>query len=130
MGNKYVAGYQHQPVYMGSTGSVGWMGYWSTGSFITGLGFAPAGQFAGVLEQSQVAGSTAVICTEGVYEFTKGNGSDIKIEAGQPLYGSGASAVATAQVSTGSVIGVAWEQSSSDNANVAVQFKGNLSKAH
>ena len=107
---------------MGSAGTGGDLVYRSTGSAIPGLN---AGMFYGVMDTNTVAGSFGLVETRGVFEITKGNGTAIKIEQGQQLYGSGATSVATAQVSTGSVIGVAWEQSSSDKSKVAVVITGN-----
>ena len=120
--NKYVADYKRMTVFMASSGTGGDLIYNTTGS---GLPGGNAGMFFGVLDTTTVAGSKGVVETRGVFEFTKGNGTSVKIEQGQQLYGSGASAVATAQVSTGSVIGVAWEQSSSDKSTVAVTITGN-----
>ena len=120
--NKYVIDYTRMPVFMGSAGTGGSLVYNNAGSAIPGLN---AGMFDGVLDTNTVAGSKGVVETRGVFEITKGNGTAIKIEQGQALYGSGATSVATAQVSTGSVIGVAWEQSSSDKSKVAVVITGN-----
>lgn len=119
MGNKYVADYKRMRVFMASAGTAGDILYNTTGSALPG---ANAGQFWGVLDETQVAGSYAVCDTEGVFEMSKGDGTAVKIEQGQSLWGSGASAVATAVVSTGSIIGVAWAQSSSDTSTVAVKI--------
>jgi len=125
--NKYVADYKRQPIYMKDAGTGGDIVYWNAGSGDPGEN---AGAFAGILDTTTVAGSYGAVECRGVFELTKGNGTAVKIEAGQNLYGSGATAVATAQVSTGSVIGLAWEQSSSDKSKVAVTITGNLSILH
>lgn len=119
---KYVADYKRMSVFMASAGTGGDLMYKTTGSAVAGLN---AGMFFGILDTTTVAGSYGMVDTRGVFNITKGDGSSQKIEQGDVLYGSGATSVATAQVSTGSVIGVAWEQSSSDNANVAVVITGN-----
>jgi len=120
--NKFVADYKRMVVFMASAGTGGDIMYDTTGSALRG---ANAGMFFGILDTDTVAGSKGVVETRGVFELTKGDGSAQKIEQGQQLYGSGATAVATAQVSTGSAIGVAWEQSSSDKSKVAVVITGN-----
>ncbi len=120
--------YKRMKVYMGSTGSSGWVGYHSSGSLACGNAHAPATQFAGIIETPNVYGSYGVVMTEGVAKMVKGNGSDIAIVTGQKLYGSAGNAVATAQVSTGSAIGVAWEAASTDTGSVYVYFKGNVPK--
>ncbi len=125
MGNKYVAGHTMMPVYMGSSGTVGDMVYITTGSGVPTL---VTGQFAGVLENTASASTYGQVCTEGVYSFTKADGSDVKIEAGASLWGTNKQ-VGTVQCSTGSVIGLAWEQSSSDSTTVAVLIRGMVSKA-
>lgn len=130
MGLVGAADYHRQPGLMGSTGSSGWICYWSTGSLITGKGFAPAGLCAGVLDKPNVAGSYGVVVTDAVVEMVKGNGTQPKIEAGQILYGSAANAIATAQVNTGSAIGVAWEQSSTDKSTVLVHIMANNPGVH
>ena len=119
--NKYVADYKRISVFMASAGTGGDLVYDTTGS---GLPGGNTNTFIGVLDTTTVAGSYGVCETRGVFQLTKGNGTGVKIEQSQILYGSGASAVATAQVSTGSVIGLAWEQSSSDNGSVAVMIFG------
>ena len=119
--NKYVADYKRISVFMASAGTGGDLVYNTTGS---GLPGGNADTFIGVLDTTTVAGSYGVVEIVGVFELTKGNGTGVKIEQSQRLYGSGATAVATAQVSSGSVIGVAWEQSSSDKSTVAVTITG------
>jgi len=119
--NKYVADYKRVAVLMASSGTGGDLVYNTTGS---GLPGGNASTFLGVLDTTTVVGSYGVVETRGVFELTKGNGTGVKIEQSQRLYGSGASAVATAQVSTGSVIGVAHEQSSSDKSTVNVIITG------
>jgi len=109
-------------VFMASSGTGGDLMYRTTGSAVAGLN---AGMFYGILDTTSSASVKGVVETRGVFNITKGDGSQQKIEQGQELYGSGATSVATAQVSTGSVIGVAWEQSSSDNDQVAVVITGN-----
>jgi len=119
---KYVADYTRMAVFMASSGTGGDLMYRTTGSAVAGLN---AGMFYGILDTTSSASVKGVVETRGVFNITKGDGSQQKIEQGQELYGSGATSVATAQVSTGSVIGVAWEQSSSDNDQVAVVITGN-----
>ncbi len=123
MGNKYVAGHSMMPVYMGSSGTVGQLAYITTGSCVPTL---VTGQFAGMLESTASASTYGQVCTEGVYSLTKADGSDVKIEQGQNLWGTN-NQVGTVQCSTGSVIGQAWEQSSSDSATVAVLIRGMVS---
>lgn len=121
MGNKIVADYKRMKVFMASAGTSGDLLYNTTGSALPG---GNADTFLGVLDETRAAGSYAMCETRGVFEMTKGNGTGVKIEQAQILYGSGATAVCTAQVSTGSVIGLAWEQSSSDKSTVYVMIQG------
>lgn len=125
--NKYVADIKRMPAYMGVAGTGGDLTWIDTGS---ATNVAGAYQFAGVLDTTTVAGSYGVVETEGVFTLAKGNGTGVKIEQGQALWGSNATTVATAAVSTGSVIGVAWEQSSSDTGSVSVLIRGCIAKAH
>lgn len=118
--NKYVADYKRMAVFMASAGTAGSLVFRTTGS---GLPSQAADTFLGVLDTTTVAGSYGVVETRGVFEFDKAWGTGV-IEQGVPIYGSGASAVSTAQVTTGSVIGVTWEQSSSDKSTVAVMICG------
>ena len=125
--NKYVADTKRMPVYMGAAGTGGDIIWLSTGS---ATNVAGALQFAGVLDTTTAAGSYGVAETEGVFTFVKGNGTGVKIEQGQSLWGSNATTVATAAVGAGSAIGVAWEQSSSDTGSVSVLIRGVIAKAH
>lgn len=132
-GDKAYLGWNRIDVLVGTTvaGSLpkGELVYFSAGSGQSGS-VDNAGQFCGVNDTTAIVGSYATVETEGIFTLTKGNGTAVKIEQGQSLYGSGHNAVATAQVSTGSVIGIAWAQSSSDTSTVDVYIKGMLSKAH
>ncbi len=124
--NKYVADGKRMPVYMAATATAGDIIYMNTGSGSAGYN---AGQFAGILDTSTVAGSYGVVETDGVFALIKGDVGQ-KIEQGQVLYGSSNTAVATAQVSTGSVIGVAWEQSAAASGSVNVLIHGMIAKEH
>ena len=118
---KHVADYTRMVVYMASAGTAGDIVYNTTGS---GLPGGNTDTFLGVLDTNTVAGSYGVVETRGVFNLTKGDGTGEKIEQGQEVYGSGAAAIATAQVSTGCVIGLAWAQSSSDTGSVSVMIQG------
>ena len=125
--NKYVADTKRMPAYMGAAGTGGDNIWINTGS---ATNVAGAYQYAGVLDTTTVAGSYGVVETEGVFTFVKGNGTGVKIEQGQSLFGSNATTVATATVGNGSVCGVAWEQSSSNTGSVSVLIRGMISKDH
>ena len=118
---KYVVDYNNISVYLASSATAGDLIYRTTGSGVAGLN---AGEFYGIADSTGSAATKVTVEKRGVFNITKGDGSQQKIEQGQVLYGSGATSCATAQVSTGSVIGIAWEQSSSDNSNVAVDIRG------
>lgn len=126
--NKYVVNPDRMPVFMAAGGgSGGDLIYLSTGS---GTHAAGAIQFAGVLDTTTVAGSYGVVETRGVFEYTKGDGTGVKLEQGQVLFGSDSTSVATAKVTDGSAVGVAWQQSSSDTTKVEVFIHGMIPKAH
>ena len=120
--NKYVADPKRMPAFMAVAGTGGDLCYLDTGSATNVVG---ALTFAGVLDTTTAAGSYGVIETEGVFTFVRGNGTaNTTIEQGQDIYGSNATTVATAQVSSGSVIGLCWERVSVETASVSVYIKG------
>ena len=123
--NEYVGDPKRMPVYMGAAGSGGDLIYLTTGSATNVVG---ALTFAGVLDTTTAAGSYGIVETEGVFTFIRGDGTADTIEQGQDIYGSNATTVATAQVSTGSVIGLAWEQAAATTGSVQVYIKGMNSK--
>lgn len=118
---KFVIDWKNISVFLASSATAGDLIYRTTGSGVAGL---TAGEFYGIADETGSAATKITVENRGVFNITKGNGTGEKIEQGQILYGSGATSVSTAQVQTGSVIGVAWEQSSSDTDQVAVSIRG------
>lgn len=118
--NKYVEDPKRMPVYMSVNGTGGDIIWFNAGS---ATNVANTYTFAGVLDTTTVAGSYGVVHTEGLFTFLKGN-TGVKFEQGQDVYGSNATTVASAKVTNGSVIGLAYEQSAATNGSVIVYVKG------
>lgn len=117
-------------VFMGTVGSGGHLVWISGSPTATGTGLttqAKGLQFAGILDETAVVGSYATVKTRGIFNITKGNGTAIKLYQGQTLWGSSMTAVCSAPVASGSAIGVAYANSSSDTGSVAVIIHGMVS---
>ncbi len=130
---KHVVDPRKVSVFMATVGSGGHLVYISGSPSATGSGLTLQAKgliFAGILDGIVAEGSYGLVDTVGIFNITKGNGTDRKIEQGEALYGSGQTAVSTSQINNGSVIGLAWEQSSSDTGSVAVKIQGMFSALH
>lgn len=116
--NKYVEDPTRMPVLLKVNATGGDILWFHTGS---ATNVAGAYTFAGVLDTTTGSNTTGVAITKGIFTFTKGD-TGVKIEQGQELYGSNATTAATAKVTNGSVIGLAYEQSAATSGSVMVRI--------